>query len=203
MKLNTTLVLSFIAVLTCISIIKAGINPDRQIEDDSIPLETFIIKPIDLEHLDIWVPAAKAGPMLNRSCQPRLNCSYWAAMPADIRHTKQPGSLTQLARLLAEHAASFHKESLPLTIFNGWQWEYSYNLCQYVSAVYDLEEHGGSWENSFEAILSITSGSADIVGMTFDRDGKFSFETVNPEQHSNIFVSTFSAIENRYGYPKN
>ena len=203
MKKNTSLVLSLITVLACISVIKAGINPDRQIEDDSIPLETFIIKPFDLEHLDIWVPAAKIGPMFNRSCRPRLNCSYFAAMPADIRHTKKPGSLTQLARLLGEHAASFHKESLPLTIFNGWQWEYSYNLCQYVSAVYNLKERGGSWENSFEAILSITAGSADIVGMTFNRDGRFSFETVNPDQQSNILVSTFSAMGNRYGYPKN
>ncbi len=202
MKLNTSLVLSLITVLACISVIKGGLNPGRQIEEDSIPLETFLIKPIDVEHLDIWVPAAKVGPMFNRSCRPRLNCSYSANMPADIRHTKQPGSQTQLARLLAEHAASFHKESLPLTIFNGWKWEYSYNLCQYVSVVYDLEENGGSWENSFEAILSITSGSADIVGMAFSPDGRFSFETVNPEQNSNIQVSTFSELGNRYGYPK-
>ncbi len=203
MKLNKLLLLTIIVLLVCISVINAGINPDRKIEDDSIPLETFIIKPIDLEHLDIWVPAAKAGPIFNRSCQPRRNCSYSAAMPANIRHKKKPGSLPQLARLLGEHAASFHKESLPLTIFNGWQWEYSYNLCQYVSEVYDLGEHGGSWENSFEAILSVTGGNADIVSMAFSRDGQLSFETFNPEQNSNIFVSTFSAMGNRYGYPKN
>ena len=39
------------------------------------PIETVLLEPIELENTDIWVPAAKIGPLMNRSCRAKESCS--------------------------------------------------------------------------------------------------------------------------------
>jgi hypothetical protein len=166
------------------------------------PLETFCLKPIEIENVSIWVPAAKCPPMVNRACMAEENCTYSSVLPATVEHTKTPLCPEHAARLLAEHTASYHGRSLPLTIFNGWQWEYTFSLCQFETTTYDLTPRGGSWENSLEAILTYTSGTDGCYWLELSTGEASEDETVGDEQRSDIYVRTFSSMRTRDGYPK-
>lgn len=168
------------------------------------PIETLILEPIEIENFSIWVPAAKTGPIINRSCRIKDDCSFICGLSATVNHEKTKLCAEELARLLAEHTACYHEKNLPLTIFNGWQWEYSYSLNQFDSVNYDLAERGGSWENCWEAILNSSMGfansrwiqvpSLDNITPIFDK---------NENRHeTNIEVKTFSYMRTRDGYPK-
>jgi len=166
------------------------------------PIETFLLEPIQLENVCLWVPASKTGPLINRSCRLRENLVYSCALPAGVQHTKTKSCPNDLARLLAEYTACYHEASLPLTIFNGWQWEYSYNLCQFESGGYRLPARGGSWENSWEAILTQSVGSADSQWLRIAPSGDFLDRSADNKQQSSIKVRTFSYMRTRDGYPK-
>jgi hypothetical protein len=167
------------------------------------PIETFLLEPIELENISVWVPADKTGPVINRSCQPKNNCSFSCVLPATVHHTKAELCPKELARLLAEYTAYYHEQSLPLTIFNGWQWEYSYSLCQFESVTYDLPQRGGCWENSWEAILTQSTGSASFQWIEVSPLNKFVGKPDSGEQRSHIEVKTFNSMRTRDGYPKN
>ena len=137
-------------------------EPTASVPSQLPPLETLIIEPIELEHISVWIPAAKAGPFMNQSCRPKTNCLYSCVLPATVNHTKTEFCPEAVARLLAECTARYHEQSLPLTIFNGWQWEYSYSLSQFDTVTYDLPERTGCWESSWEAILTHSVGSVEV-----------------------------------------
>lgn len=165
------------------------------------PIETVILGPVDLENISIWIPAAKKGPVINRACQPK-KCIYSSRLPTDVNHTRGENCPEDAARILAEYTAVYHEKSLPLTIFNGWQWEYSYNLCQFDSLEYELPERGGCWETSLEAILILSVGSIDIRYIDISACGDFVYKHLDEKGKSDIEVRTFSTVRTRDGYPK-
>lgn len=166
------------------------------------PVETFILEPIALEYLSIWVPASMSGPNVNRSCGLQRNRSYACLLPASVHHVKSEVCPDTVARVLAEHVAPYHERSLPLTIFNGWQWEYSYGLSQYESVCYDLPARGGSWQYALEATLCISSGMACGQWLEIPAEQDQSQESHHATQISQVTVETFDSIRVRDGYPK-
>jgi hypothetical protein len=168
----------------------------------SMSLETFLIEPARVSTISVWVPTDRTGPIINRSCRPENNCTYSCTIASVVSHTKTESCLPGVARTLAECVAPHYESRLPLTIFNGWQWEYSFNICQYGAASYDLPARGGSWEASWEAILTYSVGeigSAWIRACPGDQ-GQSDPNTFVPG--SCIEIGTFDQMRLRNGYPK-
>jgi hypothetical protein len=165
------------------------------------PIETFIVEPTTIESVNIWVPAARSGPFINRSCRIKENLVFSSVLPASVKHQKTDNCPDQVARILAELTSFYHWQALPLTIFNGWQWEYTYSMCQYESVSYDLANRGGSWENGWEAILNLSCGTIQLQQLNIKSLEKFSVNKNTPAQ-SVIEVKTFSSMRTRDGYPK-
>lgn len=165
-------------------------------------IETALLEPLELANISIWVPAVKSGPLINRACQGKSNYSYFAVLGANVQHVKTDACPEEVARLLAEYTAVYHEESLPLTIFNGWQWEYSFGICQFESVSYDLDARGGCWENSWEAVLTHSEGTISLKWLKTSYSGDSPGEPVNNKQTSIIEVNTFSSMRTRDGYPK-
>jgi len=189
-------------LLLCLDGSLARGSQKAEIRPQLPPLETFCLKPIELENVSIWVPATKCPPKINRACMAKENCTYLSVLPATVEHTKTPLCPEEAARLLAEHTASYHERNLPLTIFNGWQWEYTFSLCQFETTTYDLTPRGGSWEHSLEAILTYTSGTVGCYWLELSTCEASEEETAGDEQRSDIDVRTFSFVRTRDGYPK-
>jgi len=166
------------------------------------PIETFLLEPAELENAVLWVPAAKSGPDINNGCELRKNYSYSAILPAGVAHTKTPSCPRGVAKLLAQETASYHRGTLPLTILDGWQWEYSYNSCQFESVSYDLPAYGGSWEGAWEAILTHSQGSIDFQWAQIPSSSNANHEQTASVHGSDVEVTTFSAMRTRDGYPK-
>jgi hypothetical protein len=189
-------ILIVITLAVCMATVPAEKNPAIQTFQT---IETIAIEPIELENISLWVPIAKAGPLINRSCHIKESCLYSYELPSSVHHAKSENCPTEVARLLAEYVSACHERGLPLTIFNGWQWEYLDNLNRCESVTYDLPDHGGCWENSWEGILILTAGTIDF---------KWILNTVrekptNGAQYSSIRVQTFSSvIRTRDGYPQ-
>ena len=166
----------------------------------AIPIEIAVIEPAEIQYVSLWVPAVKSGPFINRSCRVQQNLTNASELPATIDHQKDPNCPPEPARILAELASGYQEKMLPLTIFNGWQWEYNFSLCQYEKDNYALPDHGGCWENCHEAILSMTIGKIACCWMTasplqLDLLGK-------SDMTSTILIHTFSSMRTRDGYPK-
>jgi hypothetical protein len=193
-------VLCFLALLTHSESFLADANNTASHSQQLPPVETFLLEPMELENIRIWVPAAKTGPLINRSCRPMTDCLYSCVLPATVHHTKTEPCPADLARLLAEYTAHYYEQTLPLTIFDGWRWEFSYSLCQYDSGTYDLPERGGCWENCWEAILTQSTGSADSQWVQIFPSGEFAVNKSN--QKSSIEVKAFDCMRTRDGYPK-
>ena len=165
------------------------------------PLETFVMEPISLENVSIWVPAGKSGPMINRSCRAQEDRPYSCVLPAGVEHTKTDTCPDGAARLLADYTACYHEQSLPLTIFNGWRWEYSYSLSQFESGTYDLPDRGGCWENSWEAVLTESVGSGGFEWLRISSSGAVAAKE-RAAGETSIHVKTFDSMRTRDGYPK-
>jgi hypothetical protein len=193
----------FMAVMLTYSVVAIAGDIRGTLDSSQLPpIETFLLQPADLENVSIWVPAEKAGPVINRSCGPKRNRSYSCVLRASVHHTKTKLCPKQVARLLAEYVALYHERSLPLTIFNGWQWEYSYTLCQFESVTYDLPARGGCWENSWEALLSQSVGAANFEWLQISPLCKLADKSEATKAKSLIEVRTFSSVRTRNGYPK-
>jgi len=121
------------------------------------------------------------------------------SLPADVRHNKNAACPDIVARMLAQAVSFLHVNVMPLTIFNGWQWEYSYSMAGYDAKVYELSARGGSWENCSEAIYIKTFGS--IFSEWISPSGESANEK-NETSSSNIIVETFTNLRTRNGYPK-
>lgn len=193
---------SLVVLLACSIIILADSDQAMPNSPRWQPIETFLLDSIELDTVSLWVPAGRTGPVINMSCRPKNDCAYSCALPASVHHTKTEVCPKGVARLLAEYAAANHEKSLPLTIFNGWQWEYSYSLCQFDSVTYDLPEHGGCWESSWEAILTYSTGSADFQWVEVSSLDKPVLKSDKTGQKTHIDVRTFDALRIRDGYPK-
>ncbi len=169
---------------------------------DRPPLETFILQPVSVDSISVWVPADRDGPIINRSCTARRNGVYSSNLSAGVHHTRTEDCPDALARLVAEYAAPLHERHLPLTIFNGWQWEYSYSLSQFESTLYDLNARGGSWENALEAVLTRTLGSVAGEWIPVPCAEDPPAQPHASEAQSHIEVTTFDSLRTRDGYPK-
>ena len=196
-KLQNVVLMSLLAV-TCLGQDKAVPPPMENLP----PMETFIIEPVKLNSASLWVAADKVGPEINRACRTRYGNEYSCILPVSINHDKQPRCPESLARLLAEFTWPYHKEYLPLTIFNGWQWEYSFNLSQYETATYNLPARGGSWENCLEVILNTTSGDLYENWLQIEDSGKIVNDPNSSKSVSHLEINTFSSLRTRHGYPK-
>lgn len=185
----------------CLSLLAREHEPVAM-TDDLPPLETFVLQPVAVDDVCLWVPADKAGPVINRSCGLHRNCVYSCLLPAGVEHAKTGNCPPEVARLLAERVARCHEQSLPLTIFNGWQWEYSYSLCQFESVLYDLDPRGGSWEISLEAVLTQTLGSLAGRWMQVSAKDESPRDTRAAAPRSHIEVTAFDSVRIRDGYPK-
>lgn len=185
----------FILIGTCLA-------NEGQANFKFLPIEIICIEPVSIENISIWVPAVKSGLFINRSCQPKENCSYSSTLPASINHTKTKYCPAEVARLLAEYTAIYHKNSLPLTIFNGWRWEYKYSLCQFESVTYDLPRRGGCWESCWEAVMNLSYGSSKLIWLEAKSLDQFDSKQLDVTPESTIEVRTFSSMRTRDGYPK-
>jgi hypothetical protein len=196
MKLKLFLILTFLITpfVKCLA-------DNGQAEVNLPPIETFIVEPTSIENVNIWVPAARSGPFINRSCRIKENLVFSSVLPASVKHQKTDNCPGQIARILAELTSFYHWQSLPLTIFNGWQWEYTYSMCQYELVSYDLANRGGSWENGWEAILNLSCGAIGLQQLDIESPEKFSVNKTASAQ-SVIEVKTFSSMRTRDGYPK-
>ena len=196
MRLRSSLIFVFfiISFTNCLA-------DDGQAGIELPAMETFVTEPTVIENISIWVPAARNGPFINRSCRIKENLTFSSVLPASISHQKTDACPGPIARILAELIAFYHAQSLPLTIFNGWQWEYSYSLCQYESVNYNLERRGGCWENAWEAILNFSCGMSRMQILELESLEKFSLPKSIPSE-SIIEVKTFSSMRTRDGYPK-
>ncbi len=63
------------------------------------PMETFIVEPVEIENVSVWVPGAKVGPIINRSCKTHEESSS-CILPATVNHTKTEFCPDDVARLL-------------------------------------------------------------------------------------------------------
>jgi hypothetical protein len=164
-------------------------------------IETFVTEPAIIENVSVWVPAARSGPFINQSCKIKENLASSPVLPASVEHLKTDYCPDQIARILAELCSFYHSRSLPLIIFNGWQWEYTYSMCQYEPVNYKLARHGGSWENSWEAILNLSCGAIHVLQLDIESPEKFSINKTASSE-SIIEVKSFSSMRTRNGYPK-
>jgi len=194
MKSYLSIVLFLVLGTTCLA-------DDGRADFELPAIETFVTEPTIIENVNIWVPAARSGPFINRSCHIKENLAFSLVLPASVRHQKTDHYPSQTARILAELTCFYHSQSLPLTIFNGWQWEYNNSMCQYESVSYDLAQRGGCWENSWEAILNLSCGTSRMQILELESLEKFSIYKIAPSE-SIIEVKTFSSMMTRDGYPK-
>ena len=194
MRFNSLIIVFFIFNTVCL----ANDNPT---DLDLPPIETFVVEPVVIENISIWVPATKDGPCINQSCTIKKNLKFSSILPASVKHQKTDLCPEQTARILAESTSFYHSQSLPLTIFNGWQWEYNYSMCQYESISYDLAQRGGSWENSLEAILNLSCGIIQLQQLDIESAEKLNIDKTVPSE-STIEVKTFNSMRTRDGYPK-
>ncbi|MHC4396865.1 MAG: hypothetical protein ACYS1A_14545 [Planctomycetota bacterium] len=194
MKSYLSIVLFLVLGATCLA------NDDRA--GFELPaIETFVTEPTVIENVSIWVPATRSGPFINRSCRIKENLVFSSVLPVSVKHQKTDHCPNQTARILAELTSFYHSQSLPLTIFNGWQWEYTYSMCQYESVSYNLAQRGGCWENGWEAILNLSCGASRMQVLELESLEKFNIYKVAPSE-SIIEVKTFSLMRTRDGYPK-
>lgn len=202
-KINFCIMLIAIALCSFHLTVQAD-NPQTNINAGLPPLETFILNPIEIEHISIWVPADKVVPTINRSCRPRTNCQYSCELPATVHHVKTNTCPDAQARILAEAVWPYHQDTLPLTIFNGWQWEYQYSLSQFSASLYTLPQRGGCWENCIEAVL--TQSQATITGnwisLSLSNENMSRDTEIPISIKSNLEIRTFSHLRTRNGYPK-
>jgi len=179
----------------------AGEKTLKEVDKKLPPMETFVIEPLEIENECLWVPAAKIGPVINRACQTKEDsCS--CVLPATVNHSKTESCPDDIARLLAEQVACYHEKSLPLTIFNGWQWEYLYSLSQYDSKIFDMEKRGGSWENSWEAILTCSIGQSQAQWISVSASSDIQSNNDENIKVSNIEIKTFNDMRTRDEYPR-
>jgi len=162
------------------------------------PIETFVLEPIQLETLDMWVAACKSEPVINRSCRPKTDCSYACLLHGRVDHSKTESCPDGAARLAAEYAARYHRQTMPLTILNGWQWDTTCDLGLLESVTYDLRGRGWCWEGSWEALMRQTAGSLNYRWVCLGSAVNASEIT----QGSTINAISFSCLRARNGYPR-
>lgn len=166
-------------------------------------IETFVVEPVRIDAFYGWVPADKAGPTINWSCQPEEGGHYTNSLVSQVEHTREPNCPDALAIGLAEYSALSYTPQLPLTIFNGWQWEYNNGLSQFKATPYPISKRGGAWEGNWESILLYTHATRYGYWDAFDANSiSISLFDLRPAYQSDIDIRTFEHTKVRDGYPK-
>lgn len=196
MKL-TTFIITIVLITATL-----GLSESAKVVVKLPPMETLCIEPIELENVTVWVPAAKAGPLINQSCRAKGGCDYSFLLPALVKHEKTEQCPGYLAKILAELTSVFHRDSLPLTILNGWQWEFMYSLSQFQAVKYSLPSRGGSWENCWEAVMTVTCAKNRHEWLHIKPTGKYQINESANQTESKIKINSFSHVRTRDGYPK-
>lgn len=177
-------------------------NPSASTAHSWTALETFVLEPMESECIHIWVPAHRSGPIINRACTARTGCLYSCLLPAGVNHTKSSLCPVAAARLVAEYVAPKHEEHLPLTIVDGWRWEYLYSLSRYETASYELAARGGGWDYALEAILVLSEATVRPQWLPGNSVLDSMSRVDRNEMCSTIRVFGFSLVRPRDGYPK-
>jgi hypothetical protein len=166
-----------------------------------LPLaETFVVEPVAVENISLWVPVAVKGPFINNSClRKNYDCSF--SLPAIVKHQKTENCPQQTAMILAQETSFYHSDYIPLTVFNGWQWECVPNISKYNSVNYSLPPRGGSWQCSWAAIMNLSCGCVKLQQIEISSPYNFTINN-NLLLESTIEVKTFSSLRIRNGYPK-
>ncbi len=192
-------VISLVGIVSCILVFQVC-GQDSSHKDERI--ETLIIEPVQIEMFYGWVLADKVGPTINWSCQ-LVGQTYTNSLVSEVDHRKQETCPEIVAAGLAEFAALSYEEDLPLTIFNGWQWEYTYDLSQFKAASFTLDRRGGMWESAWEAIVRFTHATQNGYWEKLDRKPISSSEGGTEALcQSSIDIRTFQSTRIRNGYPK-
>lgn len=160
------------------------------------PIRTIVVGPAQVDTVSLPVPADRSVPETNFSCRAKRGGIYNCALPAKVDHTKTEACPDSVARLLAEQTAIPYEQTVPLTIFGPWQWDYSFDMCQVETALYTIPSHG-SWEICYEASLTQSVGHVDCQWLYFSPDLAAPMGKVE----SFINVNTFSSLRKRDGYP--
>ena len=195
MRVCILLILTIAVISTAVLPLRAETNPALP------PVEVCIFEPVLIENISIIVPAVKSGPFINRSCRIKENLAFSSSLPASVQHEKKQDCPEAVARILAEMMSSYHSQTLPLTIFNGWQWEYTYSMCQFESVNYNLKNRGGCWEDCWEAALNASYGVSTLQWLEVTPSEIKPIKTESPLE-SDLKVKTFSSMRTRDGYPK-
>lgn len=166
------------------------------------PIETLIAEPVAFENVNLWVIADEQGPITNRSCRMRNDCSSSVELKSYIEHTKKDTCPPSVALELAMYCQFYHQNDIPFTIVDNWQWKCDNILCQFDSSIYDLPARGGSWETCLEAVKTITSARGQLEWIDILDNEDFIETDDTQSQRSDIEIRTFSEMRTRDGYPK-
>ncbi len=171
-------------------------------EENILPIETLIAEPVAFENVNLWVIADEQGPIMNRSCYMKNNCSSSVELKSYIEHTKKDACPPAAALELAMYCQFYHRNDVPLTIADNWQWKCDNILCQFDSSSYDLPGRGGSWQTCLEAVKTITSASSQLEWIDILDNEDFIEKDNGESQRSDIEIRTFSEMRTRDGYPR-
>ena len=128
-----TRTVNIILSISCLALVLGHGSEASQAESGdgvSPNIETIVLRPLSLDSISILVPADAFGPVLNHSCRTERNriCNF--SLPSKVTHEKEKDCPSSVPRLLAEYAAVPHENSIPLTIFGSWKWEYANAMSQ-------------------------------------------------------------------------
>lgn len=202
MKFRLIIMFLFIGIISALGVSYLFLGQEQYDVSLLPPLETFVLDPIDIKSVAMWVPADKVGPVINSGCSKTAGDRvYICQFPSTtVKHEKADDCPESIARLLAEASSVFYEDSLPLTVFNGWQWE-PLIIPVYEEVTYYLSGYGGNWESSWEGILTRSLGS--IEGRWL-KNLPCQVRVAENEKgiQSQIDIVSFTSVTTRKDYPK-
>jgi hypothetical protein len=202
MKFRLIIVFLFIGVISAPGVSYWFLGQEQYDVSLLPPLEAFVLDPIEIESVAIWIPADKMGPVINSGCSKTAGDRVYICQfpPTTVKHEKADACPDGIAGLLAEASSVPYKDSLPLTVFNGWQWE-PLTVPAYEEVTYYLSGYGGNWESSWEGILTRSLGS--IKGRWLQNAPCEGQATENAQGiQSQIDIVSFTSVTTRKDYPK-
>jgi len=164
-------------------------------------LETFVVMPVTVNPISIWVPADAMGPFSIHCAFRRSSGTSQCQLPASVEHVNTQAGPDGVARGLGDTVCLAQKQDLPLTLVNGWKWDFASPVSQYETFSYDLIGRD-CWENSVEAIMTVVHGQTQGEWFAVELASRKTFADPLPEMKSEITIKNFEKIRSRAGYPK-
>jgi len=165
------------------------------------PLETFVIMPVTATPISIWVPADAMGPFSIHCAFRKSSGISQCQLPANVEHIKSQECPDGVARVLGDTICLTQNKDLPLTLVNGWKWDFASPVSQYETYSYDLVGRD-CWENSVEAIMTEIHGQTQGEWFAAEIATRKTTADPLPAMKSEITIRTFEKIRSRAGYPK-